>query len=176
MNTQKGGTVWFTGLACSGKTTLAKRVRDILNIRGIAVVILDSDDLRNTVSRDVGYTMADREHHMKLVSNICSLLTMQGIVNIAAVISPTEKSRREARKQIGKCIEVYTKCSLSTCRKRDVKGHYRKFDEGKLNNFVGLDLPYEEPGSPDVTVETDKHSIDSCSNAIIHAMEEKNII
>ena len=127
----RGGTIWFTGLACSGKTTLANSIKDRLAKDNINAIILDSDKLRAGISKDFGYTQEEREKHMQLVAHISSLLTKQGALNIAAVISPTKSSRENARNTIKNFIEVYVKCPLAICKKRDVKGHYKDFEEGK---------------------------------------------
>ncbi len=172
----KGATIWFTGLACSGKTTLSKKIKKMLGKKGVGTVVLDSDELRSTVSKDFGYTKEERDKHMKLVTEMCYLLTLQGILNVASVISPTRSIREEAKRKIGKFIEVYIKCPLEICKKRDVKGHYKAYEEGKLKNFVGLDIPYEEPLNADVVVETDKYDVDACAKMIIDKMEEKGFI
>ncbi len=173
---KEGATVWFTGLACSGKTTISKRIREILCERGLNIVVLDSDDLRSTVSKDFGYTKEERDRHMRLVADMCYLLTLQGALNLAAVISPTDSIREDARKKIGSFIEVYVRCPLEVCKARDVKGHYLEYEQGKLKDFVGMNIPYEEPVNPDVVVDTDTNDVDTCANMIIAKMEERGFI
>lgn len=172
----KGATIWFTGLACSGKTTLANRIKELLKERDIDIVILDSDDLRKTVAKDIGYTIEERNKHMILVAEICHLLTLRGRLNLASVISPTNISRKQAREKIKDFLGVYIKCPLEICKQRDVKGHYKEFEQGKLKDFIGLDLAYEEPGNPDIVVETDKDDVDTCAQKIIDAISEKGFI
>jgi adenylylsulfate kinase len=168
----KGGTIWFTGLACAGKTTIAKRIKEILLEKSMVITVLDSDELRQTVSKNFGYTIEERDKHMRFVSEICHLLTLQGVLNLAAVISPTEIVRKEVRGKIDNFMEVYIKCPLEVCKQRDVKGHYHEFEEGKLKDFIGLDLPYEEPEGADLIVETDKEDVDTCANKIIDKIKE----
>jgi adenylyl-sulfate kinase len=173
---KKPGTVWFTGLACSGKTSISKRVKETLKKEGIGAVVLDSDELRQTVSKNFGYTKEERDKHMKLVSEICLLLTRQGIINIASVISSTRAIRDEARKKIKDFIEVYVKCPIEICRQRDAKGHYKEFDKGRLDYFVGINIEYEHPLNPEVILETAKEDIETCAGKVISAMEKKGFI
>jgi len=176
VNKEKGCTIWFTGLACSGKTTIANITKELIEEKGKSIVILDSDELRSTVSKDLGYTRKDRDTHMKLVANICHLLTLQGELNLAAVISPTRKVRDNAKEKIPNFIEVYIKCPIEICRSRDVKGHYKEFTEGKLKDFVGLDIEYEEPINPDLILETDTTDSKSCANQIIEILIKRGYI
>ena len=172
----KGCTVWFTGLACSGKTTLSRKLKGLLNEMEKEVIILDSDELRATVAKHFGYSREERDKHMRMVIEICKLINLQETISIAAVISPTRSVRAEAREKIGRFIEVYVKCPLEICKQRDVKGHYRDCEQGKINNFVGIDIVYEEPPNPDVVVETDKHNAEECAYKIIKKMKEKGLL
>jgi len=172
----KGYTFWFTGLSSSGKTTIATKVKERLNDQNIPVILLDGDVVRKHISSDLGYTKSERDQHIKRVADICELITNNGVINIACVISPTKEIREYARKRIKNFSEIYVKCSLETCKKRDVKGYYKRYEQGFLNNFVGLNIPYEEPEDPELTLDTEKNSIEYCvEKLLLHIKEESDI-
>jgi len=169
----KGYTIWFTGLSGSGKTTIAKELVKKLRDKNIPVVLLDGDDVRKTVSKDLGYTREDRDKHITRVADICKIITSNGVLNIACVVSPTEKIRKYAKNKIKNFIEVYTKCPIEVCEKRDAKGHYKNVKEGKIKDFVGITIKYEEPKNPDIVLETNKYSIEECVSKLMEYLEKK---
>lgn len=158
------GTIWFTGLPESGKTTIAlelvKRIKE-------PVILLDGNIVRKTLSSDLGYTKEDRDKNIKRIADVCSLISSQRVLNIACVISPTRKIRRYARKQIKEFIEVYVECDIKLCEKRDSKGHYKKFRKGIIKDFVGLSIPYEEPSKPEIIIDSSKLSVKECVDKIL---------
>ncbi len=168
----KGVTVWFTGLPCSGKTTLALKLNAELEKRGFHPEELDGDITRKYLSKGLGFSKEDRDENIRRVGFVCSLLTRQGAVTTAAFVSPYRSIRAEIRAMIGDFIEVYVKCSLDQCIVRDVKGMYQKAIAGEIKNFTGISDPYEEPENPELILETDRESEAECLAKILAKMEE----
>ncbi len=168
----KGVTVWFTGLPCSGKTTLALKLSAELKKRGINCEELDGDITRKYLSKGLGFSKEDRDENIRRVGFVCSLLTKHGSVVTAAFVSPYRSIRDENRKLIGNFVEVYVKCSLEKCMERDVKGMYKKAIAGEIKNFTGVSDPFEEPEKPELLVETDKESEAESLKKIIDKLEE----
>lgn len=158
--TNKGFTIWFTGLSGSGKSTLSEVLEQHLRADGRNVEVLDGDVVRTHLSKGLGFSREDRDTNIKRIAFVCNLLTRNGVVCISAAIAPYREARTWAREHIGNFVEIYVKCPLEVCRQRDVKGLYKLVDEGKLKGFTGVDDPYEEPESPDLVVETDKEGIE----------------
>ncbi|GAF71123.1 unnamed protein product [marine sediment metagenome] len=174
---KEGWTLWFTGLHGSGKSTIAEKLASILRRESIPVVILDGDEIRKTISSDLGYTIEERDKHMQRVAQICKLISDSGILNIASVASPTERSRKYAKKIIKNVLIIYTKCPVEICEQRDVKGHYKKAKnkEKIFNNFVGKYVKYEVPKSPDITLTTNKENVDESVNKLLTKLREKGL-
>jgi len=167
----KGFTLWFTGLSGSGKTTLARKVEEVLLERGLKVEVLDGDIIRTNLSKGLGYSKEDRDTNIRRIGFVCNLLTRNGVVAIAAAISPYRAIREENRKLIGKFVEVYCKCPIEELKKRDVKGLYEKALKGEIKNFTGISDPYEEPNDAEVVAHTDKESIEESVGRIIKTLE-----
>jgi adenylyl-sulfate kinase len=168
-----GFTLWMTGLPGSGKSTLAGLLKSKLEQEhGRRVEILDGDEIRKGLSRDLGLSREDREEHAHRVSFVAKLLSRNGVIPIVALISPYKSSRDRAREMIGpeRFVEVYVKASLEECEKRDPKGLYAKARKGEINNMTGIQDPYEAPASPDIVVETEADSADGSATAIIAAL------
>ena len=168
----KGFTLWFTGLACSGKTVLADAIADDLRKRGMKVERLDGDIVRESLTSDLGFTQEDRNENIKRVTFVAKLLTRNGVAVLASFISPYNKIRAYSRKQIGDYILVYVKCPLEVCEERDVKGMYAKARAGEIKNFTGINHPFEEPNHADIIVETDKQTVDESKQIILDALEK----
>ncbi|HLC50084.1 MAG TPA: adenylyl-sulfate kinase [Candidatus Nanoarchaeia archaeon] len=176
--TKESRTIWFIGLHCSGKTTIANRLASILRQKKNSVVVLDGDEVRKTISSDLGYSLKDRNAHMKRIADLCHIITENGVLCIACVASPTHESRDYAKKILRKITTVYVRCPIDVCEQRDVKGHYkkaRKNEEG-FENFLGVTLKFEEPENPDVVLDTDKHSIDECATKLVDYLHKKGIM
>ncbi len=165
--TYRGVTLWFTGLPCSGKSTIALRLADRLRALGRGVEILDGDVVRTNLSKGLTFSREDRETNLRRIGFVCGLLGRNGVVAIAAVISPFRNIREELRRQLGDFVEIWTKAPLEECIRRDVKGMYKKALAGEIKNFTGVDDPYEEPLRPDVVCETDRESIDQSTDKIL---------
>ncbi len=160
-----GFTVWFTGLPSSGKSTLARMLEKVLKDRGFSVEVLDGDEVRLRLSKGLGFSKEDRDENIRRISFVANLVTGCGGVAITCAISPYREIRDEARREIGRFVEIYVKCPLEECIRRDVKGLYKKALSGEIKNFTGISDPYEEPLNPEIIVETHgktpKESVDS---------------
>ena len=169
---EKGFTVWFTGLSGSGKTTLSRMVESELRRRGMKKVeLLDGDVIRTQLSKGLGYSKEDRDANIKRIGFVCKLLSRNGVIAIAAAISPYREGRDFNRKEIGDFVEVYCKCSLEVCIQRDVKGLYKKALAGEINNYTGIDDPYEEPLNPEVVLDTGRETPEESVKKIIGKLE-----
>jgi adenylyl-sulfate kinase len=167
----KGFTLWFTGLPCSGKSTLANKVEEILLERGMKVEVLDGDIVRTNLTKGLGFSKEDRDTNIRRIGFVCHLLTRNDVVAIAAAISPYKAIRDENRKLIGRFVEVHVQCPVEVAEQRDVKGMYAKAKKGEIKNFTGINDPYEPPEKPEVTVETDKESAEESVDKIIRTLE-----
>lgn len=174
--TQKGFTVWFTGLSGSGKSTLAKMLAEELRKRGLKVEVLDGDEVRKHLSKGLGFSKQDRDENIRRIGYVCHLLSRNGVVAIASAISPYKEIREENRKLIGNFIEVYCKCPLAVLMQRDAKGLYKKALAGEIPNFTGVSDPYEEPDKPEVTCHTDRETEKESLNKILQTLEEMGYI
>ena len=163
---EQGFCIWLTGLSGSGKTTLAQELfRRLNDTRHIEV--MDGDDIRKALSRDLGFSKEDRNEHNRRVIFCAKLLARNGVIVIVALISPYRETRAYAKEQIPNTIEVFVNAPLDVCIQRDPKGLYKKALAGEIKQFTGIDDPYEEPLNPDVMVETDKHDVTECVNKIL---------
>jgi adenylylsulfate kinase len=172
MKKHHGFTVWFTGLPCCGKTTIADRVALVLKQKGYRVERLDGDIVRKSLTRDLGFSKKDRDENIRRVTCVAQDFTRDGIVVLATFVSPYRKQRRNARKEIGRFVEVYVRCPVEICMKRDVKGMYQKAREGTIKHFTGVDDPYEEPENPELILDADTETIDECVEKVVEKLVE----
>jgi adenylylsulfate kinase len=163
--------VWLTGLSGSGKTTIAKALVPRLKSAGYRTEILDGDVVRKELSPELGFTKEDRERHAKRVVYLCKLLSRNQVMPVVSLISPYRDFRAYARKEVESAnstfLEVYVKCSLESCIKRDPKGLYKKALAGEIKDMTGLQDPYEEPLNPDLVLDTDAESLEACVDKIL---------
>ncbi len=176
MKNQKGVTVWFTGLPCCGKTTIAKKVFKILKEKGYNVEHLDGDIVRKDLTRDLGFSKIDRNENLKRVTFVAKLLTRNNVIVLATFVSPYEKRRQKSKKEISNFILIYVKCSIETCKKRDVKGMYKKAIAGEIKNFTGVTDPYEEPKNPDLIVDSEKETVDESVLKVLKKLKDLGYI
>ena len=161
---QRGVTLWFTGLSGSGKSTLAVAFERKLSSQGILCRILDGDNIRVGLNRDLGFSDADRNENIRRIAEVCRLFVDTGVVVIAAFISPREKFRSMARDIVGaeRFIEIYLNTPIEECERRDVKGLYACARNGGVEHFSGIDSSYEPPRSPHLTLNTAECSVEEC--------------
>lgn len=174
---ERGFVLWFTGLPASGKTTIASIVkRELLSI-GRRVELLDGDDLRKKLDPEIGFSPEDRAIHIRRVAYVSELLARNGVAVLVCLVSPYIHTRAAAREMIGaKFIEVYVKCSLETCIRRDPKGLYRRALAGEIPDMTGIGDPYEEPLNPDVVVDTEKNTSEENAGIVLAKLRELDYI
>lgn len=170
---QKGFTLWFTGLPCSGKTTLSRAIGQRLTRMGHRVVHLDGDRVRKNLCSDLSFSKKDRDANVARVAFVAKILTENGLIALVSLVSPYERMRQQARREIGSFVEVYVRCALSSCERRDVKGMYKLARKGAIKSFTGVSDPYEEPIRPEVTVDTDRFDETYCAERILEALRRK---
>ena len=171
----KGLTIWFTGLSGAGKSTLSKMLYQELLKRGLKTELLDSDIIRNHLGGKLGFSKEERDINVRHIGFICKLLSRNGIIAVAAAISPYRNTRREIRKKIGSFIEVYVKCPIEVLISRK-SNFYKKALNGEIKQVAGIDHPYEEPLEPEITVETHKETPQESLKKITRALEDLNMI
>jgi adenylylsulfate kinase len=175
----EGFTLWFTGLSGAGKTTIAELVRPELERRGRLVEWLDGDEVREHLSKGLGFSKEDRDTNIDRIGWVASRLTRQGAAVIAAAISPYEETRQKARELVGEWgtfVEVHVATSVEECARRDVKGLYEKAFKGEIKGFTGVDDPYEEPSNPEVRIDTEQHEPEESAQLILQHLEDRGLI
>ena len=175
---QKGVTLWFTGLSQSGKSTLAAEVEKRLYESGYITFILDGDNIRHGLNKNLGFSPEDREENIRRIGEVAHLFSQAGVVNMTAFISPYRADRRKARDLAneGEFIEIFCRCSLEACEERDKKGLYKKAKAGEVPEFTGISAPYEEPEDPEITIDTDRENIEEGVRKIISYLEKNGYI
>ena len=175
---QKGVTLWFTRLSRSGKSTLAAEVEKRLHARGYITFILDGDNIRHGLNKNLGFSPEDREENIRRIGEVAHLFRLAGIINMIAFISPYRADRRKARDlaKDGQFIEIFCHCPLEVCEQRDKKGLYRKAKAGEIAEFTGISAPYEEPVDPEIIIETDKERVNESVQKVISFLEDLGII
>jgi adenylylsulfate kinase len=176
MTQNYGATVWFTGLPASGKSTIAREVYRELLDRGFAVELLDGGEVRETLSRDLGFSREDREENIRRIGYVAKLLSRNGVIAICAAISPYAATRDEVRKSTTNFVEVYVDCPVSVAEGRDTEGMYARARSGEIEEFTGVNAPYEPPESPEVHVAAERESVESSAWKVIRTLEMIGII
>jgi len=171
-----GFTLWFTGLPCSGKSTLAQLVAKELERGGRGVEVLDGDVVRTHLTKGLGFSKEDRDENIRRIGFVCMLLSRHGAAVIAAAISPYRAIRDEVRATIKNFVEVHVDTPLEVCIERDVKGMYKKALAGEMKNFTGVDDPYEAPLSPEILIKTNAESPEQSATRIIQYLEKRGLV
>ena len=166
---QKGTVIWLTGLPCSGKTTIARKLHWFLIKMNRAAYILDGDQIRKGLNSDLGFSKTDRIENIRRIGEVAKLFANAGLIIIVAFISPFRQGRNQIRGnlQTGQFIEVYLDCPIEECEKRDVKGHYKQARNGEIAEFTGISSPYEPPLKPELQLRTNIQSLADCTKVIV---------
>lgn len=169
LNNHKSGLIWFTGLSASGKSTIAHSVEKKLFERGFRTYVLDGDNVRHGINSNLGFSREDRKENLRRIVEVSKLFVDAGILVLAAFISPYKEDREYIRKRFegDNFLEIYVKCSVEECEKRDPKGQYKKARAGIIKNYTGVSAPYEEPENPDLILDTEKKSLEESVNMVI---------
>ncbi len=170
---EEGAIVWFTGLSGAGKSTIAREVYNELWARGIKVELLDGDDIRKDLNKDLGFSQQDRSENIRRIAVIAALLARNGVVALVSAISPYRSGREEARRRFPNFLEVFVNAPLSVCEERDTKGLYRKARKGLIPSFTGIDHPYERPISPEIECRTHEESLTECTHKVLSALLDR---
>lgn len=178
LNKHRSSLVWITGLPGSGKSTIAHELEHRLMQEGVRTFVLDGDNVRQGLCRDLGFSASDRKENLRRIGEVGKLFADAGILTIAAFASPYRADRLMVRRMFGEgdYIEVYLKCRPEVCESRDPKGLYRKARRGEIQNFTGVSDPYEPPETPEILLETDTLSVGESVARILHFLKEKELI
>jgi adenylyl-sulfate kinase len=173
---QRGFTLWFTGLSGAGKTTIAKALEKELKNRGLKVERLDGDIVRQSLTRDLGFSKEDRDKNIERITFVAKLLSRNGVAVLASFISPYRAVRQKVREETTNFIEVFVEVPLEEAIQRDVKGMYKKALAGEIENFTGVSDPYEEPLDPEIRVPTHLETVEGSVERILTYLEEHGYI
>jgi adenylylsulfate kinase len=174
----KGCVLWFTGLSGSGKSTLANALDRSLFDAGLSTYVLDGDNIRHGLNKDLGFSDRDRQENIRRIGEVAKLFVDAGTIVSTAFISPFQSDRDQARALLadGEFVEVYVKCPLEECERRDVKGLYKKARNGEIPQFTGISSPYEEPETPEIIVDTSVQTVEESVEQIIGWLEKHHIL
>ena len=179
MSKKKGFTLWMTGLSGAGKTTLTTKLVRELHNQGLAIEVLDGDEVRTNLSKGLGFSKEDRDTNIRRIGYVSRLLSRNGVGVITAAISPYRAIRDEVRRSIeadgAVFIEVYVKCPIPVLAERDVKGLYKRALAGEIKEFTGVSDPYEEPLEPEVVVSTNQETVEESAHKIFRALGRRGL-
>ena len=178
LNNHKSGLIWFTGLSASGKSTIAHIVERQLFNRGIRTYVFDGDNVRHGINSNLGFSREDRKENLRRIAELSKLFVDAGMIVLAAFISPYKEDREYVRKRFegDNFLEIYVKCSVEECERRDPKGQYKKARSGIIKDYTGISAPYEEPENPDLVLETERYNIQTSVKKVLDLLEEKKFI
>lgn len=172
MEQESGIVLWFTGLSGAGKTTTAEEVARVLREAGRRVELLDGDELRRTICKGLGFSREDRLENIRRIVFVAKLLARHGVIVLVSAITPYREMREYARSEIPRYAEIYVRCPLEECERRDVKGLYAKARRNEIASFTGVSDPYEEPERPELTIDTHTSSLSENRSTIISWLEK----
>jgi adenylylsulfate kinase len=170
-----GATVWFTGIPSSGKSTIAREVYQRLLDRGCPVELLDGAEVRESLSRGLGFEREDREEHIRRIGYVAKLLSRNGVIAICAAVSPYRASRAEVRRNTTNFIEVYVECPVEVAEARDTEGLYARARRGEVEDFTGVNAPYEEPEAPEVHIRSALESVEEGVAKVMRVLEARGL-
>jgi adenylylsulfate kinase len=168
----KGVVVWFTGFSGAGKSTIAEALTDKLKSEGYPLEVLDGDEIRENLTKDLGFSKEDRDTNIRRIGFVAKLLARNGVIVLVPVISPYRAIREEIRASIDDFLEVFVNAPISVCEERDVKGLYKQVRAGKIKQFTGIDDPYEPPTNPEVECRTDLEDLAESVNKIVTKLRD----
>ena len=174
----KGAVIWFTGLSASGKSTIAHHLEKMLFDMDCSTYVFDGDNVRHGLCSDLGFSEEHRTENIRRIGEMVKLFIDAGIIAITAFISPFRKDREKVRDLVGreKFIEVYVKCPLHVCATRDLKGIYKRAEQGIIQNFTGISAPYEPPENPDLVIQSDEIEATIAANQVVDLIRRYKII
>ena len=178
MRGHKGMVIWFTGLSGSGKSTLANALNEVLHFDGLSTYVLDGDNIRHGLCKDLGFSDQDREENIRRIGEVANLFMNAGIITITAFVSPFISDRNKVRQIIGSkdFIEVYCAADIDLCESRDTKGLYKKARMGLIKDFTGISSPYEVPLTPEITVDTGSLDLNESVQKVISYLKAENLL
>ncbi len=171
----RGATVWFTGIPSSGKSTIAREVYQRLLDRGVAVELLDGAEVRESLSRGLGFSREDREENIRRIGYVAKLLSRNGVIAICAAVSPYRESRAEVRRNTTNFVEVYVECPVEVAEARDEDGLYARARRGEIEEFTGVTGPYEAPLDPEVHIRSDLEDAESAASKVLQTLQKLGI-
>lgn len=171
-----GITLWFTGIPASGKSAIAREVRDRLAARGLPVELLDGPEVRQSLSRGLGFSHEDREENVRRIGYVAKLLSRNGVIAICAAVSPYRATREEIRQHVTNFVEVYVECPVGVAEQRDTDGLYARARAGVIEDFTGVSDPYEPPERPEVHIHSDRESVASAATKVVKTLELLQLI
>lgn len=178
LNKHQSGLVWLTGLSAAGKSTIAHAVEKELHDQGIRTYVLDGDNIRHGLNSNLGFSPEDRKENIRRIGEVARLMADAGVLTFAAFISPYREDRDTVRRLFKEdnFIEIYVKCSVEECERRDPKGQYKKARAGIIKNYTGISAPYEEPLTPELVIDTEAMSLEESKKCLIEYLCERKII
>jgi adenylyl-sulfate kinase len=172
----EGGCLWFTGLSGAGKSTIANIVVAELQRRAVKVELLDGDEVREHLSKGLGFSKEDRDTNIRRIGWVAKVLARNGVIAVTAAISPYRSLRDEMRAEIPNFVEIHVATPLEVCESRDVKGLYAKARAGEIPQFTGIDDPYEAPLHPELRLETDRHAPEESAAQVVAYLEGRGLV
>ncbi len=178
LNGHRGAVIWLTGLSGAGKSTLAHALDQALYDQGCHSYVLDGDNVRHGLCKDLGFSDADRTENIRRIGEMTKLFVDAGLIAITAFISPFREDRKRVRDlfEEGDFLEVFCRCSLNECERRDVKGLYKRARAGLIKEFTGITSPYQEPEHPELVLDTDQYSVHECARQLANMLRARGII
>jgi adenylylsulfate kinase len=178
MNGHRSVILWFTGLSNSGKSTIAHGVEERLHALGCRTFVFDGDNVRHGLCADLGFSREDRDENIRRIGEMSKLFIEAGVIALTAFISPFRSERNRVRNLVkeGDFLEIYCRCSLEECERRDVKGHYKRARAGEIKEFTGVSSPYEEPVHPDLILATDAMDAGQCVDRVVEMLQARGVV